>query len=438
MSEVNANGSYQVQQGDTLWGVANQTGISIDELAAVNGVNPEGIQAGMTLTIPARPSTHDASDPYARAGGIGEGQGSSPGQASETHLTGYLQSLTRDSTRSGKPEGGVDGGSQWERDAFLGSIGEKYRGQSVEQAKQGGLDSSRAQALEGATSEGEKIRINKAFDEAEQRIRGNGETEQIGAKVKDGSLLGKTHEKTIENVQAEKTKALDGITDPRERDRVSAAYDEAVKTLNGNNDAYRTSQKPSSVSPVISSASSGKRAYQDGGPGGTADFLRVDGDFETGLLRTGVRAEGSVVDVTTGASDTSALGDIRVKIGTGGVQLGHNSSGHGAETESSYGAGFNLDAISITKGFGRLQDGRNDTRGEAGLSVGVKSGGFNTTLGDKDGDGSREVGLQVSIPVGPVGITLGGETENTVVVGAVERARDVVDSVKAGFKRLFG
>ncbi|MBO9663723.1 LysM peptidoglycan-binding domain-containing protein [Dokdonella sp.] len=438
MSEVNANGSYRVQEGDTLWRVANETGISIDELASVNGVNPDGIQAGMTLTIPARPTTHDASDPYARAGGIGEGQGSSPGQASETHLTGYLQSLTRDSTRSGKAEGGVDGGSQWERDAFLGSIGEKYRGQSVEQAKQGGLDRSRTQALEGATSEGEKVRINKAFDEAEQRIRGNTESERIGGKVKDGSLLGKTHEKTIENVQAEKTEALDGISDPRERARVGAAYDEAVKTLNANNDAHRASKTTGSVSPVISSTSSGARAYQDGGPGGTFDYLRVDGDFDAGIGRTGVRVEGSVLEATTDPSDTSALGDIRFKAGTAGAQLGHNTSGEGAATQSSYGVGFNLDAVSITKGFGRLQDGRNDTRGEAGLSVGVKSGGFNATIGDKDGDGSREVGLQVSIPLGPVGVTLGGETENTVVVGAVEKARDVLDSVKTGFKRLFG
>lgn len=438
MSDVNANGNYRVQEGDTLWRVANETGISIDELAAVNGVDPDGIQAGMTLTIPARPTTHDASNPYARAGGIGEGQGSSPGQASETHLKGYVQSLTRDSTRSGKAEGGVDGGSQWERDAFLGSIGEKYRGQSVEQAKQGGLDRSRAQALEGATSEGEKVRINKAFDEAEQRIRSNDASARIDTKVKDGSLLGKTHEKTIENVQAEKTKALEGITDPRERARVGAAYDEAVKTLNGNNDAYRTSQPTSSVSPVVSSTSSGARAHQDGGPGGTFDYLRVDGDFDAGIGRTGVRAEGSVVEATSDPSDTSALGDIRFKAGTAGVQAGHTTSGEGAQTQSSYGVGLNLDIVSITKGFGRLQDGRNDTRGEAGLSVGVKSGGFNATIGDKDGDGSREVGLQVTVPLGPVGVTLGGETENTVVVGAVEKARDVIDSVKGGFKRLFG
>lgn len=465
MAEVNANGSYQVQGGDTLWQVANQTGVSINELAEVNGISPDGLQAGMTLTIPARPSTHDDSTPFARAGGIGEGQGSSPGQSSETNLAGYLQSLTRDASRSGKPERGVEGGSQWERDAFLGSIGEKYRGQSLGQAKQGGLDESRARALEGAGTEAEKVRINKVFAEAEQRIGSNRETARIEGKVQDGSLLGKTHEQTIQNVQIEKTKALEGLTDPRERVRVSAAYDEAVKTLDANN-ATANASTHGSVSPVVSSTGSGVRAYQDrGSDGSTADWLRAEGDADLGSLAghvassvavgvamgnpavaligeglsgNGVRAEGAVLDITSRPEDTGLTGDIRFRAGLAGAQFGHNTSGEGGQTQSSLGIGFNADLVSINKGFGRLQDGRNDTRADAGLSVGVKSGGFNATIGDKDGDGAREVGLQIAVPLGPVGVTLGGETENTVVVGVVEKAKGVIDGVKGGFKRWFG
>ncbi|MPZ22036.1 MAG: LysM peptidoglycan-binding domain-containing protein [Dehalococcoidia bacterium] len=44
---------YVVQEGDTLSGIATQFDLTVDALAAANGIdNPELIQIGQTLTIP--------------------------------------------------------------------------------------------------------------------------------------------------------------------------------------------------------------------------------------------------------------------------------------------------------------------------------------------------------------------------------------------------
>ncbi len=44
---------YTIQQGDTLFGIAEAFGVSVDELISFNGIaDPDAIQAGQRLQIP--------------------------------------------------------------------------------------------------------------------------------------------------------------------------------------------------------------------------------------------------------------------------------------------------------------------------------------------------------------------------------------------------
>lgn len=49
---------YVVKRGDTLWGISNQFGVSVTELAQANGVNADTLQVGQTLTIPGKSGTN--------------------------------------------------------------------------------------------------------------------------------------------------------------------------------------------------------------------------------------------------------------------------------------------------------------------------------------------------------------------------------------------
>ena len=157
-------GTYNVQNGDNLWSIANRTGVSINELQQVNGLDGDQIQAGTQLRIPARPTeVNDTSSPYTTAGGLGEGQGANQGLNTEKHLTGYVQSLTRDGLR------GIENGSQVEKQMFLSEISSKYSGQSLDQAT-AALKASEQEALAGATDPTEAAAIRQAFSDARAKI----------------------------------------------------------------------------------------------------------------------------------------------------------------------------------------------------------------------------------------------------------------------------
>ena len=48
------NNNYVVKKGDTLWGISNQFGVSVTELASINQVNAETLKIGQILKIPAK------------------------------------------------------------------------------------------------------------------------------------------------------------------------------------------------------------------------------------------------------------------------------------------------------------------------------------------------------------------------------------------------
>jgi N-acetylmuramoyl-L-alanine amidase len=57
------SGSYVVQPGDTLSAIAARAGMSVDQLAALNGLNPNAyLIAGTALRLPGSPGVEEASD----------------------------------------------------------------------------------------------------------------------------------------------------------------------------------------------------------------------------------------------------------------------------------------------------------------------------------------------------------------------------------------
>lgn len=49
---------YTVKKGDTLYGISNQFGVSVTELAELNGIKGSNLQIGMELTIPSKSGTN--------------------------------------------------------------------------------------------------------------------------------------------------------------------------------------------------------------------------------------------------------------------------------------------------------------------------------------------------------------------------------------------
>ena len=52
------NKTYTVKAGDTLYGISNQFGVSVTELANINNVKAETLQIGQVLTIPSNSGTN--------------------------------------------------------------------------------------------------------------------------------------------------------------------------------------------------------------------------------------------------------------------------------------------------------------------------------------------------------------------------------------------
>ena len=50
--------TYVVKRGDTLWGISNQFGVSVTELAELNKVDAKNLQVGQVLTIPTKTGTN--------------------------------------------------------------------------------------------------------------------------------------------------------------------------------------------------------------------------------------------------------------------------------------------------------------------------------------------------------------------------------------------
>lgn len=50
--------TYVVKLGDTLWGISNQFGVSVTELAKINNVNANTLQVGQILNIPTNSGTN--------------------------------------------------------------------------------------------------------------------------------------------------------------------------------------------------------------------------------------------------------------------------------------------------------------------------------------------------------------------------------------------
>lgn len=65
-------GTYVVQPGDTLWGVAKRYGVSVSALAGANGLsNPDMVRDGRTLTIPGQSGSSSSAVPAVSAASYG-------------------------------------------------------------------------------------------------------------------------------------------------------------------------------------------------------------------------------------------------------------------------------------------------------------------------------------------------------------------------------
>ena len=55
---ISLNETYIVKKGDTLYGISNQYGVSVTELAELNNVNATTLKEGQSLKIPIKPGNN--------------------------------------------------------------------------------------------------------------------------------------------------------------------------------------------------------------------------------------------------------------------------------------------------------------------------------------------------------------------------------------------
>ena len=75
-----ASGTYEVKRGDTLWGISQRHGVTVDALMAANHLRDRTVKAGQTLVIPGS-SAGAASPPSATRSAISSGEASQAGPA---------------------------------------------------------------------------------------------------------------------------------------------------------------------------------------------------------------------------------------------------------------------------------------------------------------------------------------------------------------------
>lgn len=114
-------------------------------------------------------------------------------------------------------------------------------------------------------------------------------------------------------------------------------------------------------------------------------------------------------------------------------------AGFGVYHDSSSGSGelgYRADLISGEVGYRQVDAASQQDRGvRGGLALGAPSGGVRWYNQDADEDGAQEYGVGVSLPLGPVGVSLDYTTE-TPVADAIGMAIPGAGLVNSGMEML--
>jgi LysM repeat protein len=104
-STSSGGGGYLVQPGDTLSAIAARYGVSVDQLAAANGVSPTGtLLSGTTLSVSGTPSSEETGET-----GASDGSSSATTQYVSTPATSQPAVATSAAAATGAGSGGSSG-----------------------------------------------------------------------------------------------------------------------------------------------------------------------------------------------------------------------------------------------------------------------------------------------------------------------------------------
>ena len=147
--------------------------------------------------------------------------------------------------------------------------------------------------------------------------------------------------------------------------------------------------------------------------GGTnLQAINIGGEFGWGGDRGlyGARANATLAGVQ---HDPAAAGESGF---WGGIRTFDAGAGAYYDSEAGVGEiGYRADIISGEVGYREVDPNSAADRGvRGGLALGAPSGGVRVYNQDADDDGRREYGLGLSVPVGPVGVSLDYTTETPI------------------------